>query len=202
MLYNIVNDPHHKHHEDHKGDDEGMKNMTRKYTVSELSQELGVSVNTVWKKIKKRGLSTTKDTVNNRVITFVLLADDEYQDLISERDQINQVMKGDYNPNYEDFETIHEGVKVAQPQHDYVALVERIMDYSKEMNNQVKDYIERVIEAEKQVKLLEDSENRKEQEYYRLIAENKELKTRVEELEKKVLEYESRWWNKGLFKGK
>lgn len=202
MLYNIVNDPHHKHHEVDKGDDEGMKNMTRKYSVSELSQELGVSVNTVWKKIKKRGLSTTKDTVNNRVITFILLTDDEYQELISERDQINQVMKGDYNPNYEDFETIHEGVKVVQPQHDYVALVERIMDYSKEMNNQVKDYIERVIEAEKQVKLLEDSENRKEQEYYRLIAENKELKTKVEELEKKVLEYESRWWNKGLFKGK
>lgn len=174
--------------------------MTKRLTVSELSAELGVSVNTVWKKIKKRGLTTTKDTVNNRVITFVLLDDEEFLDLISEQNSINQVNNGVNNLNCEEFETIHEGVINNKEQSDVVVLMEKIMEYSKEMNSQMKDYVDRVIEAEKQVKLLEDSESRKDRDYHELIAENKELKLKVAELEEKVKKYESKWWNKSFAK--
>jgi len=174
--------------------------MGKKLTISELSNELGVSVNTTWKKIKKKGLTTVKDTVNNREITFVLLDDEEYSALISETRSNNQVNNGGYNHNYEDFETIHEGVNSPQIQADLVSLVEKVMDYSREMNGQVKEYIDRVIESEKQVKLLEDSESRKNEEYHKIMAENRELRLRIEELEKKVKYYESRWWNRKLFK--
>ncbi|MEI7475544.1 MAG: hypothetical protein WCK67_12285 [bacterium] len=180
---------------------------SRKLTVSELSQALGVSVNTTWKKIKKKGLTTVKDTVNNREITFIELTEHEYDDLMSESSVNIPINNGGYDSNYEDFETIHEGVKVSsspyEPQVDVISIVERVMDYSKEMNNQVKEYINRVIDAEKQVKLLEDSENRKNDEYHRLIAENKELISKVALLEKenaefkeKLEKYEAKWWNK------
>lgn len=174
--------------------------MTKKLTVSELAATLGVSVNTTWKKIKKRGLTTLKDTVNNREITFVSLTDMELNELLSEKENVNQVNNGDYNPNYEVSETIHEGVNTSKVQTDLVSLVEKVMDYSRDMNGQIKEYIDRVIDAEKQVKLLEDSENRKDAEFHRLISENKELKLKVEELEEKIRKYESSWWKKPLFK--
>ena len=174
--------------------------MSRKLTVSELSQTLGVSVNTTWKKIKKRGLTTVKDTVNNREITFVILNDDEYDDLVFEPRSTGGINKGDHNPNYEDFETIHEGVKVSQTGSDIVNLFEKVMDYSKDMNDRIKEYVERVIEAEKQVRLLEDSEHRKDEEYHRLIAENRELKLKVAELEEKIKLHESKWWNRPVIK--
>lgn len=183
--------------------------MSKKLTVAELSQVLGVSVNTTWKKIKKKGLTTVKDTVNNRDITFVLLTDGEYDELISDSSVHNPINGVGYESNYEDFETIHEGVKVPSSSFDshvdVNSIIERVMDYSKEMNNQVKEYINRVIDAEMQVKLLEDSENRKDSEYHRITAENKELRLKIEiaekenlELKEKIQKYEAKWWNKGI----
>jgi hypothetical protein len=181
--------------------------MSKKLTVAELSQVLGVSVNTTWKKIKKRGLTTVKDMVNNREITFVLLEDGEYEELVSESSVHHPVNSLGYDSNYEDIDTIHEGVKMPSSSFDshvdVFSIVERVMDYSKEMNNQVKEYINRVIDAEMQVKLLEDSENRKNNEYHRISAENKELRLKFEILEKENLElkekikkYEAKWWKK------
>jgi len=175
--------------------------MAKKYTVSELSSKLGVSVNTTWKKIKKGGLTTVKESVNNREITFVLLDDDQFSDLINDGTISNPINNRDYEHNYEDFETIHEGVNLSQTPSELIMLVDKVMDYSREMNNHIKEYVERVVESDKKVKLLEDSENRKNDEYHRLIAENKSLRLKITKLEERVKYYESKWWNKSFNKG-
>ena len=71
-----------------------------------------------------------------------------------------------------------------------------IMDYSREMNNQVKEYVDRVINAEKQVKLLEDLEQRQEEGYHRLTAENKQLITVVNNLKEQISTLEESAKNK------
>lgn len=174
--------------------------MARKLTVSELSAELGVSVNTVWKKIKKKGLTTVKDSVNNRVITFVTLTDEQLDELMKEQNLINQVNNGGESNNYEDVDMGYEGVINQSKSHDAVILMDKIVEFSKEMLNETRVYLDRAATAEAQVKLLEDSESRKNAEYHQILAENKELKSRVEELELKVKHYESMWWNKPFSK--
>jgi len=174
--------------------------MTKKLTVSELSAKLGVSVNTIWKKIKKRGLTTVKDTVNNRIITFVLLTDEQLNDLLQDQISINQVNNGGNSQNYEDSETSYEGVINTGKSSEAIALMDKILEFSKDMLSETKVYLDRAATAEAQVKLLEDSENRKNSEYHKLIAENKELKLRVQELEDKVKHYEALWWNKPFSK--
>lgn len=164
-------------------------NMTKKLTVSELSSLLGVSVNTTWKKIHRKGLLTDKEVVNNREITVVLLTDDEYNDLISERNISDPFINQVNNPNYEDNVIFNEGVNDVNPSVSSVNsgvnindLMDRVINYSLEVNNQMKEYVDRVINAEKQVKLLEDLERRKDDDFSRMQAEIKELKALNEQL--------------------
>jgi hypothetical protein len=155
--------------------------MSKKLTISELSRELGVSVNTIWKRISKRGLITGKEIVNNREITVITLSDEEYSDLINEKKHSQPINNTVNNTIYEDSLSVNNTVNTSKPlsgQVDLVHVVESIMNYSRDMNNQVKEYVDRVINAEKQVKLLEDIENRKEAELHRLIAECKTLEDR------------------------
>jgi len=155
--------------------------MSKKLTISELSRELGVSVNTIWKKISKKGLITSKEIVNNREITVITLSDEEYSDLINGKKHSQHINNGVNNTIYEDSLSVNntvENQKALSGQVDLVHVVESIMNYSRDMNNQVKEYVDRVINAEKQVKLLEDIENRKEAELHRLIAECKTLEDR------------------------
>jgi len=160
--------------------------MANKFTVSELSRLLGVSVNTTWKKINKRGLITDKQLVNNREITVVTVDDEQLKELLAETSSVHQVNNPINNTNYEDSlstHEVHEGVKVASNQPDMVQVIESIMNYSREMNNQVKEYVDRVINAEKQVKLLEDLENRKNADYLEISAKCRELESRLRDLE-------------------
>lgn len=160
--------------------------MPQKLTVSELSQMLGVSVNTVWKKIKRRGLTTVKERVNNREITLIMLSDNELSALKQESFSSSPINNGDDNPNYEDSVTIHEGVKMSNPPQDMIFLVESIMNYSRDMNNQVKEYVDRVINAEKQVKLLENLENRKTADFVEQQALIKQLQEELSEASGKI----------------
>lgn len=171
---------------------------TKEFTVAEFSKILNTSVNTAWKKIKKNGLITIKKPVNNREITFVLLNDDQYNNLISENETTNNINNNLNNPNYEDYVTLHEQVNIPQNQIDLVSVIENVMSYSRDMNNQIKDYVDRVINAEKQVKLLEDIEKRKDDEFIKSQAKIKELELKVKELEEKLKYYESKWWNRNV----
>lgn len=167
--------------------------MSKKFTVSELSRLLGVSVNTTWKKINKRGLITTKEVVNNREITVVVLNDDQFNELISESTGTQGVNNTVNNPYYEDtlpvnnhnepVDNMYSQPTGALQGADMVAVIESVMNYSKEMNDQVKEYVERVINAEKQVKLLEDVESRKENQYLELTARTRELEGSIANIE-------------------
>lgn len=55
---------------------------------------------------------------------------------------------------------------------------------------ELKQYTERTIAAEKKVYLLEDYENRAKKEYFELSTEVKQLKTELEDKEKKLREFE------------
>jgi DNA-binding transcriptional MerR regulator len=55
---------------------------------------------------------------------------------------------------------------------------------------ELKQYTERTIAAEKKVYLLEDYENRAKKEYFELSSEVKQLKTELEDKEKKLREFE------------
>lgn len=156
--------------------------MEKTLTVSELSRQLGVSVNTTWKKIHKRGLRTGKQLINNREITVVILDEEEYNELINENIGSLPINNTVNNLDYEDTlqsEDVHEGEKVTPAQGDVVQIIETVMNYSKDMNEQVKEYVDRVITAEMQVKLLEDSENRKKQDFIEIRAKCKELESRI-----------------------
>lgn len=160
--------------------------MNNKYTVSQLSKELGVSVNTVWKRINKMGLRTVKEPVNNRDITFVLLSDAEHSELFETDSSSQGINNGGYEQNYEDSlrnDDVYEGQRVNSQAPDTVSVIETVMNYSKEMNNQMKEYVDRVITAESQVKLLETLDGRKEQEYIEVSAKVKQLEQRVNDLE-------------------
>lgn len=68
----------------------------------------------------------------------------------------------------------------------------RVMDFTENMTTQMKEYIDRVINAEKQCRLLEDSENKKTMEYNEIIAKCKQLEEENKQLKEelsKTLEY-------------
>lgn len=182
--------------------------MTKRLTVSELSNILGVSVNTTWKKIKKKGLTTLKESVNNRVITVIEVTQDELDTLMDEQNVNNPANKGVMNQNYEENDTIYTPYE-AQPQNlnnsEAYSLMQMVMNYSKEMNDISQAHMDRIIEAETKVRLLEDSENKSMSHFHEISAENKQLKERNKELETKVQELEQRlekldkkWWNKRI----
>ncbi len=165
--------------------------MSKEYLISEFASEFEVSVNTAWKWIKKQGLKTELKNVNNRDVNVVLLSDEEYNNLYSKKfgrlpGEVNtNDMNNDMNEYFEDAEYEHINVNqhtnpISQ-QVDARNIIESVMTYSKDMNNHIKEYIDRIINAESQIRLLEDSERRKEADYLSLVSNNKILNEQVNE---------------------
>ncbi len=168
--------------------------MTKEYLISEFANEFEVSVNTAWKWIKKQGLNTELKNINNRDVNVVILSDKEYNNLYSKkfgrlpgeanRNNMNNT-NNDMNEYFEDAEyehiNINQHTNPISQQVDARNIIESVMTYSKDMNNHIKEYIDRIINAESQIRLLEDSERRKEAEYLSLVSNNKILNEQVHE---------------------
>ena len=150
--------------------------LTR-YSISELAKVLDISRTAVLKKIKKFGYETVSDEINGRNITLVPLTES----------QVN-VLKNDVK-KYKGFT---QGVTLdltSATGKESVSVNEAGMDVLKQVlkqfdtyNTQLQTYVNRLIESESKVKLLEDSEQRRENEYLSQIAE---LKTKLAKYESK-----------------
>ncbi|EKE03055.1 MAG: hypothetical protein ACD_20C00279G0004 [uncultured bacterium] len=183
--------------------------MVKNYTVAELSKILKISVQATNKKVDKLerdrnyNIKTTKELINNRLTKVISLTDDDLKHLIETTNSIKQVVQ-QINQFNKPFQEVDQ--EVYQPEVNqfnkpgYEEILTRVLDYSEKTNHQIQEFANRLIESESQLKLLMDSETRKEHEYLQVHAENKQLKLKVAELEEKLKFYESKWWNKSVFK--
>ncbi|OGI18067.1 MAG: hypothetical protein A2287_05110 [Candidatus Melainabacteria bacterium RIFOXYA12_FULL_32_12] len=185
--------------------------MVKAYTIAELSKILKISVQATNKKVdklerdKNYNIKTTKELINNRLTKIIFLSDDDIKQLIETTNSIKQVVQhiNQFNkPNQEVDQEVYQPEVNQFNKPAYEEILTRVLDYSEKTNHQIQDFANRLIESESQLKLLIDSETRKEHEYLRVQAENKQLKIKVEELEEKIKYYESKWWNKSVLKKK
>ena len=145
--------------------------MVEKFTISELSDKLGISTTAIYKKVEKQQLKTIKEKVGSREITFILLEDNQIENLINETNQ-----------NKLGFKTVKEGYKTIENQSD-IAL--KVIELTEKLSNQFETYSKQLVEyAEQagQVKLLTDnlSQEKKDsefykEEYFKLKYENEKL---------------------------
>jgi len=161
----------------------------KKYKVADIASILGITPKTIYKLIENEELKTIQDTIRGRKITLVLCTDSELETLKNKYLEIkgkNTVNESNYEDILTGYEVVNESKNIQTPD-----LIDKFMNFSitvnEQHNNQLKEYIERVIESEKQVRLLEDSERNKENGYLRQIAELKA------ELEKERLK-SKKWW--------
>ena len=159
--------------------------MSKKLKVAELAVILSITPKTAYKVIEREGLITSKDIVNGREITVINIDESsllELQEKYKENNGNNIVNNG----NYEDILTAQYTIDSDKNIENKENLLDKFINYSiavnKEHREELKTYIERVINAEKQVKLLEDSEHNKESEYLRQVAELKAENEKLKEL--------------------
>ena len=164
--------------------------MSEKYSISDLTRELGISRTAVNRKIKKYRFNTVQEYVDGRPLKLVELSREQLEALKKEA-EINKCdstvthMGVDTNLNNSTLYQEHETHFIPNK------TVESILEHSKTMLEQVRHYADQAIESErKQVKLLTNSESIKEQEYLRTQAENKQLQECVKILENTVSAHE------------
>ena len=87
------------------------------------------------------------------------------------------------NSTNNEFSSFTETLKNDLNKSDVIVLFETIL-------KELKQYTDRTIEAEKKVYLLEDFEKRVKQDYFEISSEVKQLRSELEEKEKKIKDYE------------
>lgn len=171
--------------------------MGEKYKVSELAGLLGITPKTAYKVIEREQLITSKDIVNGREVTHIIISNEDILGL-KQKYIKNNVGKDTVNVgHYEDILTDNEYTvsreNIAVP----IQILQEMQQYTITVNNQhreeLREYIDRVINAEKQVKLLEDSETRKENEY---LAKIKQLESENIHLKEQLAKANRPWWKK------
>ena len=172
--------------------------MGKKLTVSEFASEFKFSINTAWKWIKKEGLTTDIERINNREINVILFNDNQYDELFKKRFSDAQ----GYNPSNEgDYEEVLTAEYTKQPiqQEKTLDMINQLMNEVINSKNQVIKYAEQA----GQVKLLEDSESRTKNKYYELLTENNRLKIELEQEKQKnsMLEAENQQLKQKSFFG-
>lgn len=156
--------------------------MIKKISVYEYAQLIGVTPKTVYKMIGKNEVITTRETINKRVVTRVIIDDEE------------KLSKNDTHPQVHEVNIQEEQEEMYEPQKTYY-------DYNLEVI--LKDYVDirkqliSYAELAGQVKLLEDSEHRTKESYFEVVQENKtliqqqaELKAKLELKEEKLKQLE------------
>lgn len=158
-----------------------------KVKVLDLAELLGITQKTVYRMIDRSELMTCQELVNNRPVTFIELTNASLEELkkkYSKIDSQNSVNVRHYDDNVTEINTVNNSQMV-----DIVDKMQTfILTVNDRHNGQVKEYVDRLISAEKQVLLLEDLEKRKETGYLQQIAELKADKEIQNERIKKLLE--------------
>lgn len=157
--------------------------MNEEIKIADLARLWNVSVNTVWARIKKEGLLTSKRLDNNKEITFVSVPEE-----ILKKYAVNNVINHTNNVDNEELLTANNpNNEINNPQ--TVDIIERIMTYSQGVNEQLiainNNYNEELrtvnnelIKYKSQMPLLEDKASR-EGLYLKEINELKEVNNNV-----------------------
>lgn len=167
----------------------------KEYKVADLAGLLGVAPKTIYKYIERGELVTVQCIEKGRKVTKVKISDDEllsfkqtYFSLPEENVSNQQVIDGNYEEILTSYEVVNEGKKDKT-----IEIIDKITSFTLQVtnqhNDQLREYIDRVIESEKQVKLLEDIEKRKETGYLEQISE---LKSEIAALKKENAELKER----------
>jgi hypothetical protein len=157
--------------------------MNEEIKIADLARLWNVSVNTVWARIKKEGLLTSKRLDNNKEITFVSVPEE-----ILKKYTVNNVINHTNNVDNEELLTANNPHnEINNPQ--TVDIIERIMTYSQGVNEQLiainNNYNEELrtvnnelMKYKSQMPLLEDKASR-EGLYLKEINELKEVNNNV-----------------------
>lgn len=171
--------------------------MEKKYSISQLVSLLGISRTAVNRKIKKYSFDTVQEYVNGRPMKLVCVKDEELEALLEEvkhtkggASTVSSDAKKLDNTVLNELPPYEEKPEKAQPVNNSgEELVKKVLDQNEKILEQLQHYVDRVVTAESQLKLIETSEKNKEDEYLKIKAENEHLKAKLAEQEKK-----QNWW--------
>lgn len=164
------------------------------YTYKELSGIIGVHENIIRKKPKKYQLKTDKKLINGRNVEVVYLTENQLQALKQDIEYNKKIFGKNQSVNNR-LESVNKQKQtseqvVREQAEKQASQPDELISFMKEVLEKTEAITNRLITAESQVKLLTTLESSKDEEINRLRAENKQLLTRVEELEKKP----KKWW--------
>jgi len=157
-----------------------------KVKVTVAARELGFTEKTIYRMLERNDLNSCQDIVKNRNITLII-KDDKYYKILDEKIK-NSSQDTDNDFKSKDILTAHYTVNESK-RSEMLDIIREISAMSKYYSDSLKEYTDRVIESESQVKLITMTDNDKDNEIH-------ELRARVKELEEKIKYYKSKWWNK------
>jgi len=157
-----------------------------KVKVTVAARELGFTEKTIYRMLERNDLNSCQDIVKNRNITLII-KDDKYYKILDEKIK-NSSQDTDNDFKSKDILTAHYTVN-ENKRSEMLDIIREISVMSKYYSDSLKEYTDRVIESESQVKLITMTDNDKDNEIH-------ELRARVKELEEKIKYYKSKWWNK------
>ncbi|MDD3150167.1 MAG: hypothetical protein PHV68_04970 [Candidatus Gastranaerophilales bacterium] len=186
--------------------------MSHKYQINELVEILGITRTAINRKISKYSFNTVHEYINGRKLKLIVLSSEELEALKHEVGVIKQKNTVSSNihdtflnktPNIDTYDELPKSVVNSEK------LIEQVINLSEtvqKQSNTVQQYVDRIINAEKQVYLLENLENKNQNEYLRIEAQNKQLRAKNEDLIKEnaklkeeIEKYNNKpWWNKRI----
>ncbi len=144
--------------------------MGFKYTISELAKAFNCSNPTAEKEALRKGFKPCFKIQNNKEVK----AFESPYDLFPDKEHADNE-----NTSLESFETpLKSSENITQMQLNPMEVIEKVMQFSNDHINDLKNTYERVLKAESQQKLIEDSERRKDAEIHRLNASLKHLESK------------------------
>lgn len=186
--------------------------MSRKYQINELVDILGITRTAVNRKVSKYSFNTVHEYVNGRKMKLVLISDEELQALQHEvgmSRQKNTVLGGGHDTHLNNSPPGETLPKQRASGGSSDKLVEQIVSLSETVQKQsdtVQQFVDRMVNAEKRVYLLENLENRHQEAYVQaeaqikeLTARNAQLREENEQLKAEIQRLNSRWWKKKIF---
>lgn len=172
--------------------------MERKYTVKELESLINLSHTAIRNKIAEGEFKTSKEIVNKRRVTLVKFPEKDWKNLVlayGYRDD-SQATENNFKQVDRQPEAIEATIVKDNDREPYEDLEENktslnISELLDKFNQVHREYREELLNMNKKLVLLEDSERRKEQSYLQLQAHNQQLKKQLEETSDRLKEVES-----------
>lgn len=175
-----------------------------KYTVAELSNILGVTETAVRKKLKRGVYQTVEETIDGRLVTIIMLNDDELKEHIESSKRIKQKLQLLPEPT----ENVQATISTSNNnKNDSDKLLEFMERYAKRFDNfseRLENVYKEKEDVSKKLYLLEDKSKDLDfykENYFKIQYERDNLQQKVDELTKRNNELEEQLKMKSSFFG-